>query len=242
MANRTRASQSIRSRVSGVLMLCALSLLSCAAKAQDWFQFEAGAGLAISRDSDGQWVQYGEPHTETRSAPSVMLGATGPIWSSGRFGIDWHADFLYNSQIEASCSCVPDADYNPVTHQVISHEALPAYFSGSGREIGFMLTVAPYVWVDGFKVSAEGGAYIFRQFWNETVVYPDDPAIYPASYNNKIVDDSHHPVWQLTWTAGVSVSRGPWTLAYHFLPDVAPWNPFPGLIQKTHLITMTYRF
>ncbi|PLY99954.1 hypothetical protein CY652_23605 [Burkholderia sp. WAC0059] len=52
---------------------------------------------------------------------------------------------------------------------------------------------------------------------------------------------SHDPTNQVAWAAGISIGRGPLSLTYQYLPDRAPWNPYPGIVEKMHLLKLTGR-
>jgi len=198
---------------------------------ESWFQWEAGLGAAVGGPDDGRWYQESSPHTLSVVTPAATVGVGGPLYRSADWGVDWHLSAIYIAQMSASCTCVPDADYNASTHEVTGNGP-KASFYGHGSEVGFLAELSPYYLYKGYKVAVSAGAYVFRQFWRETTIQP----------NGVYYDVSHAPVWMVTWAAGASISKGPWTLAYHYLADGTKYNPSPGLVTHTHLITVTYRF
>jgi len=220
-----------------VLLLAALPSL---AHAESFFEAEIGLGTSVTQnEGDGRWVQYGVPHQMNLVAPAVKVGVVAHAYRSNHWGIDLHLDAVYMGDISASCVCVPDANYNPHTHTVTGNPP-PATFQGHGNEYGVLATAEPFYENDsGWRFGLNVGAYAYRQVWYETISYPQSP-IYP--WGPGTFTANHHATWRVSPTAGISISKGHWSLDYQFLVDGTTANPNPGLAKFTHLITMTYRF
>lgn len=207
------------------------------AQSSSWFQFEAGIGSSLSEGSgDGLWVQYAVPHTENLNAPAALVGGVIHLYRSpsASWGIDSHVDAIYTSNISASCTCVPDANYNPHTHQVVGvvNPASLIGFYGSGHEWGIALTLEPYIMYRGWKIGVNGGLYEYHQSWSETIIQS----------SGLVSTLNHVPQWQTTWTAGISIGKGPWSFSYMYYPNSTRWNPYPGIVSRTHLLTVRYTF
>lgn len=214
-----------------LILAAMLAASAVSAHATSWFQFEAGAGWAyVETYPDGTWYQQGLPHKLDMTPPVLTLGVTGPLYQAENWGVDYHVDLVYVSRISAWSLAVADSDYNPATHTVTNLRNVSS-FSGSGNELGISATVEPYYVYDGWKFGVQGGLYAYRQTWTEAVFGP-----------NGAVQVQHSPSVQVTWTAGVSVGKGPWSVNYQYLPDKAPWNPYPGIAEKTHMVTVKYVF
>ncbi len=216
------------------LIFSILLFLSFGCEAESFFQAEVGIGTQRSTDmGDGVWIQTSPqtPHAEKMSGPSYLNGLTGPIIERGNWGVRWHADYVYFGGMSASCMCVPDANYNQYKH--VSNE--PGYipFNGNGHVQGVQFLIEPGYTLLGARWGIEGGPWLYWATWHET---HNDPA-QPGAYNL-----SHRTHMQVGWVAGVSVSRGPWSVSYRHYFEHAQWNPNPGMVQSTNMLILTYRF
>ncbi len=120
---------------------------------------------------DGRWYQQGMPVSTTSARNlAATIGVTGPIVARTRWGVDWHADYVFMGRSSASCQCTTDALYNNVTHT-----ALPgamddtAHFTGSGNIQGFVLSVEPYYMFGAVRLASEIGGFFNHYTWNEYV-------------------------------------------------------------------------
>jgi len=180
-----------------LLLLLALPVAAHAS----WFEYEAGAGLTSYETEDGRWYQQRMQHDLTTIAPEYSVGVTGTIVSRGAWGVDWHADYVNLGRAAASCQCTTsDADY--AAHR---RGAPTAYFSGSGRAQGVVLTLEPYRWYRGWRFGVEAGAYVYRATWQDSVTAWTDG-----------LPDMHMGVakWNAAPVVGVSVGDGKWSVNY----------------------------
>lgn len=211
-----------------------LAVLAPLAHAQDWFQFEAGAGAAHMVDvGDGVWQQQGTPGNSLKlTAPALVGGLTGRAYTRGNWSVDWHADYVYLGTVSAACQCVQDADYNNQTHQVLRANAPTNWFGGQGHTQGIALTLTPgYSFGAGWRVAADVGPWVFWQTWHEHNNTPWGPD-----------DSSHATVAQFGYVVGARVERGPFSLSYRYYAMPARWNPYPGIAKGAHVVTATWRF
>lgn len=205
--------------------------LGCAAvsaQAQSWFQFEAGIGIAKSADmGDGTWYQQALPHKEKLISPAWMLGITGDPFKY----LSYHVDFVYLGKVSADTLAVYDDDYDPTSHRVLHAPAPISALTGSGRTMGIALTLEPnYTW-HGVRFGVEGGPFIFRGTWNDTITNPDGTVKYL----------SHPPKIQLGYVLGASVGYKDFGVQYRYYMDKTKYEPVPGLTSHTSTLMVTYR-
>ncbi|MFM0044138.1 hypothetical protein [Paraburkholderia sediminicola] len=215
--------------------------LGCAAASahadsvSDYIHFEAGVGFGVASDiGDGTWIQQGSPDNHVKlTFPAFLAGATGPIWSSGRWDVRWHLAYTYLGEQRASVMGVPDDQYNPNTHQIVGY-AGERYspFNGHGHVQGIPLTLDVGYTYSGWRLGAEAGAWIYWQTWHESVY---DLA---GHWDNL----SHKTVAQVGYVVGASIERGPLSLSYRYYQVSQRWNPFPGLVTGSHVLMARYRF
>lgn len=167
---------------------------------------QAGIGVSNADTPDGRWAQQGIPGGShvTAKPPTWSLGLTGPLLTRGAWGADWHLDYVNLGRFAASCSCTPqDENYDPKSHSYQNKTGVPtAFFTGEGRSQGAALTAEVYYWLDGFRLAAEGGAYIHRDSWSEDVAGWQVGGV-PAQ--NFHLEDAY---WSVAPVIGVSVGYG----------------------------------
>ena len=130
--------------------------LGCAAvsaHAESFFQFEAGiGGSAYSRGPDGLWIQDGFEHKLHLTAPAIEIGLTGDLLSRPKWGIAWHADYVWLGTVHTQGLATPsDANYNLKTKSCNGPCWPMANFLGSGHNSGFILTLEPHYDVNGWR-------------------------------------------------------------------------------------------
>jgi hypothetical protein len=212
-----------------IIALVYLILTAPANASESFFRMEVGLGGAISKGmGDGTWIQYGvsDQHQQL-TTPAYLAGFTGDITNH----LSWHADYVYFGQQSASCTCVPDSQYNAHTHTASEAGYIP--FSGTGHVQGVVFTLEPsYTW-HGYRFAVEAGPWIGWNTWHESRL---DPA-YPTETNL-----SHKTSAQISWVVGASISRGTFTLSYRYYNLPQKWNPYPGFVTGTHMVMVKYRF
>lgn len=218
----------------------ALGCAAAAAHAQ--FRPEIGIGAAqFSDKGDGTWYQQSQPYGLSLSVPTITLGLTGDLYTRGDWGVAWHADYVWLGNVSADCSCTPvDANYSTTTHMKNNTVDVPdALFSGHGQVQGVALTVEPYYWSHGFRFAAEAGLFPYLWHWSETVNnWSDRPGMTPYT----IAANSGRNL-SLGEVVGVSVSRGPFTVAYrhYFLPTQGA-NGVPPIWKGADMLEVRYKF
>ena len=219
----------------------ALALMASAAHAQ--LRVTAGLGLNIYDGVDGRWQQQGVPGGSdvTTHTPAITLGIAGPIVSRGRWGIDWHADYLNLGRAAASCMCTPmDQNYDPHTHHYSAKFDVPmAYFSGSGRSQGVGITAESYYWIGGARIGVEAGAYVHHDAWSEYVAGWQVPRSIPAQTFN--LSDSY---WSVAPMVGLSVGNDRWAVSYRhlFMSLNSRTRNTPPLWNDADLLSVTYKW
>lgn len=208
--------------------------LGCAAatqaRAESFFQLEAGAGVQVSRDGgDNLWVQYGLAHKENLTTPAWMIGVTGDVtdWLS------WHADFVDLGHVSASTMAVGDDQYDVGVHRVRpQYRNVPlTRFEGNGHTYGVALTLEPhYTWHD-IRFGVEAGPFIYRTTWNETIYNLGGP---PSTLGPK-------PEIMVKYVVGANVSYKNVGLSYRYYANKTKWNPVPGIVTGTHAVMLTIK-
>ncbi|MEM5371371.1 hypothetical protein V4C53_35800 [Paraburkholderia azotifigens] len=191
----------------------ALSSQARADYINEYVQAEIGIGAAHYNTVDGRWQQQGIPGGSnlTSKPPTFSLGFTGPLVRRGKWGVDWHAEYVNLGRAAADCSCTPDdRNYNPSTHQYTKQVDVPtAFFTGEGRSQGAALTLEPYYWTHGVRLAIEAGAYIHRDSWSEDVAGWYAPS--SSTPQNFHLDDTY---WSVAPVVGASIGNGRFTLSY----------------------------
>ncbi|MPW16896.1 hypothetical protein GCT13_08120 [Paraburkholderia sp. CNPSo 3157] len=243
--SRTNRGAGSRWRAAAVTMS-----LGCAAASahadyiNDYVQAELGIGAAHYTTEDGRWYQQGMPGANnqlTSKPPAFSAGFTGPIISRGKWGMDWHAEYVNLGRASASCACTPrDENYNASTHQYTDKFSAPqAYFTGYGRSQGVALTIEPYYWIDGVRLGIEAGAYVHRDSWSEDIVgWQVSPAVAPQNLH---VEDAY---WSVAPLVGASVGNGRFTLSYrhYFMRVNSNQRAIPPLWNDADAIELKVKF
>jgi hypothetical protein len=195
------------------LVTLAVSTASHADYINQYVQAELGIGAAKYQTQDGRWMQQGIPggSNVTSKPPAFSLGFTGPLITRGKWGMDWHAEYVNLGRASAQCDCTPlDSNYNANAHVFAPKIAVPfANFTGEGRSQGVALTVEPYYWFHGARIGIEAGAYIHRDSWTEDVTgWQIDPSVAPQNLH---LSDAY---WSVAPVVGASVGNGRFTLSY----------------------------
>lgn len=212
------------------MKLLPLLLLAPALAHASWFDFEAGIGAGHSKDmGDGVWVQQGAPGNRERvNTPAYLVGVTGDITDH----VAWHADYVYFGGLRASVDGVPDENYNPHKHLVTGFSGRYSPFNGQGHTQGIILTLEPHTTFHGVRFGAEAGPFIYWATWHESLYALD----------NRWHDLSHRTVPQLGAVAGVSIGWKDTKIAYRYFYQRQSWNPYPGIVTGTHMLTLERRF
>lgn len=211
-------------------LIAALLAVPLTANAGSWFNFEAGLGLSRSGDmGDGTWIQQGARNNrEQMTAPVYMTGLTGDVGEH----LSWHADYVYIGGVSASVDGVPDDHYDPVHHRVTGHVPRYSAFNGQGHMQGVALTVEARTEWNGWRFGVEAGPWLYFATWHESLY----------DLNNRWVDLSHKTDLQIGYVVGARVSNGSLSLSYRYYSAKPLWNPYPGIITRTHVLMITKTF
>lgn len=216
-----------------------LSLLICAGAAQA-VDFEVGAGAAhyVPR-GNMMWYQDGFPHTLDLNAPAIEAGLVGNVLERGRFGLDWRVTYVYLGTVRSDAIATDDANYDKVVRGCHGRCTLQNRFHGSGRSQGVKLTLTPtYTW-NGWKIGLEAGAFVHQNRWNVAI----DFRPYYASYNTTFSYDLHtERKWTVAPVVGLSVGRGPFSVAATYYFNKSRGDDVHTLWQGVAVATIRYRF
>lgn len=221
-------------------IVLAAALLGLASYAHAEVHFELGVGATNYRTGpDGLWYQQGQaPYLDLRS-PMVSAGLTGPIYSRGSWGVDWHANYVNLGHSSVQCLCTPrDENYSTATHQKLNAYDVPdANFQGNGNAQGIALTVEPYVVRNGWRFGLEGGPFIHRNAFDESITnwalaHNEVPQTLKVSTSRRL---------SLGSVVGVSVGRGNFRVSYkhYFMPQR---GEYPALWKGADVIELKYVF
>jgi len=209
-----------------------LALAPLVAHAQSFFELEAGVGVAKTRDmGDGVWVQKGLDNSESLTNIGFMGGLTGSLYERGNWSIRYHADYVYMGRQEASTDAVPDANYNPVRHQVLQRQSTYSYFNGQGHTQGIALTLQPtYAW-RGVEFGLEAGYWAYWATWHQT-----------AETGGVTESLNHQTKVQFAPVVGASIEYKNVSVSYRYYKMRPLWSPVPGIATGVQMVTLTYRF
>lgn len=218
--------------------------LGCAAatqaRAESWFQFEAGiGGTAYNKSGDGIWYQDAFQHKLELTAPAVKFGVTGDLFTRPRWGVAWHADYVWLGTVHTQAMATPsDANYDTHTKSCVGPCWPLANYLGSGHDAGFTLTVEPYYNIGPWRVGVEVGPYIHRYSWAVDVISWLPSA--DAAPSNIHVDNK--PRWMLGATAGISASYKNFSVEYQYFYNPAPHREnVPPIWHGAHALMVKYR-
>lgn len=225
-------------RLALALALCFTPLVCSAYDGP--IHFEAGLGASsFTPRGDGTWYQSAFPHKLNLTSPSVTAGFTGTLYVTGPYSLIYHLDYIFVGHVSSSALAVPnDADYSPSSHSCLANCSNLATFVGNGNDQGVVFSLQPtYTFPNGVAIGLEGGAYLHRSTFHETVYNWFTPGT--------TITASYHPRWQLAPMVGANVSWGNTTISYRYLMNASQWtssNPYPSIWKGTHLLTIMERF
>lgn len=190
------------------IALATVVAMPCAANAGTWFQYEAEIGFNHYNVENGRWFQSGMPGNRVESnAPTFGAGFHGDLWTRESWGVSWHADYEYLGRAAAACLCTTDQNYDSNHRKAIEPDDNLTGFTGSGNTHGVALTLEPFYIYRGVRFGVEAGAFIHHTSWEEYIT----PG--PRDGDRTLQYVSGH-AWSVSPVAGLSVSKGPWTVSY----------------------------
>lgn len=224
-------------------LAAAIIAFASTARAESFFQFEAGVGAAAYQHGpDGLWVQEGFQHKLNLTAPAIEAGFTGDLIHRPAWGIAWHLDYAWLGTIHTQSMATPsDANYNLKTKSCNGPCWPLANYMGAGHDQGFMFTLEPHYDHAGLRFGIEAGPYLHRSTWTVDVAeWCATPDAAPIDVHVR-----NTPRWKLGGVFGASVSRGNFTLAYEYFMNSTPVSdsePYPPIWRGTHVLMVKYRY
>ncbi|MDE4918585.1 hypothetical protein ACUXAV_000684 [Cupriavidus metallidurans] len=212
------------------LIALAAALLPCVASA---VTLEVGAGVAkYETRGDMMWYQEGLQHSLDMSAPTFEIGLTDTAYQWDRFGLDWHAGYVYLGNVHSDAQATADQNYSRHTKTCIGACWYRNRFVGNGHMQGLKLTLEPnYTW-HGVRVGIEGGVYAFVHTWNVNV-YTEGGQVINTSSDHKV---------RFAPVLGLSVGNGNFSVVYTHYFSKTNNDPMFAIWKATDTITLRYKF
>ncbi|EPS1221711.1 hypothetical protein ACVBR5_000942 [Burkholderia cenocepacia] len=239
----------------------ALLLTGSEARADSWFQFEAGIGASIyTKQGDGIYYNEGFDHHTQIVVPAFRAGIVlTPINAephSWRPGLRLHAAYLNLGKISWGSQSPQDATdftdrgmrggYDPATKGCIDNNCgQMSDFQSYGRIQALAFTVEPY-WNlgTGWTVGIEAGPAFYRTTWmtHATVETPGWKLGPPGTVHML----STRPTIHVGVLTGLSLSKGHFGVRYNYIFAPHPSGPadddqVPG-VKGAHMVTVNYTF
>lgn len=201
---------------------------------------EVAAGVAHYQPRGNMmWYQEGFPHTLNLNAPTFQIGLTDTLWQRGRWGIDWHADYVYLGEMRSDAIATDDGNYNKYTRSCEGQCTLKNRFQGKGWSHGVKLSIEPTYTFNGWRFGVEAGAFIHQNRWDTQIDFRPYYADYATTMSYELHTDRR---WQVMPMVGVSVGRGPVSVAATYYANKSRNDPVHSFWQGTATLTVRYRF
>jgi len=232
----------MKAKLTALVAGAALALTIQNASAKTFFEIEAGiGGSAYQRGPDGLWIQDGFEHNLHLTAPAIEVGLTGDILSRPRWGLAWHADYVWLATVHTQGLATPsDANYNLQTKSCNGACWPMANYLGSGHNSGFILTLEPHYNLGGWRFGVEAGPYLFKNTWSVDVQgWRSSPDAAPTN-----IHVENKAQWKLGYVVGASVGYKNFSLNYQYFANkegVTADNPYPPVWSGTHVLLAKYR-
>lgn len=219
------------------VLLC-LTLFAQLAQAVD---FEVGAGWArYAARGNMMWYQEGMPHQLDLDAPVLEAGLAGNILGYGRFGLDWHAGYVYVGDARSSAIATSDQNYNKAIKGCAAPRCdFQSRFDGHGGIQGARLTLEPFYRYGHWRFGAEVGALVYRPRWNVTVYNRPIETDYQTTHAFHVKGDT---AIRVSPALGASVGYDRLSLHYMMYLNASSGAPYHSLSTTVHTLTLRYRF
>lgn len=223
-----------------VILAGTLCLVALAAHAVD---FEIAVGQTRYADrGNGFWYQEGPglPYDLNLKSTGLQLGVAGSLtdW------LDWHATYVYLGRANSDAIATPDDNnYDLVAKQCRGECIARSRFRGSGDVHGIALTLEPHLDIQGWRLGAMAGPFLYVARWEVRV----DDWIPAAGYGPPKTIYAHHQAkLNLGAVIGLSIGRGPVSIQYQRFFDMPRSNEsagdFPPIWRRTDMLSLRYRF
>lgn len=196
---------------------------------------EIGAGAAhYTPRGDMMWYQEGFPHKLGLTAPALEIGLHGNAWTSGRWGVDWRATYVYVGNVHTDAMAVSDDNYSKATKSCIGPCKRADRFVTNGHMSGVRLTIEPTYTYNGWKFGIEGGVYVYRPTFHASI-YDGDGG--PGQWHS-----DYKPPIQAAPVVGLEIGRGAVSVAYMHYFSKTLRDPYYAMWKATDTLTLRYRF
>lgn len=219
------------------LLFCLALLFAPAAHAVD---VEIGAGVAhYNARGNGMWYQEGFPYKLDLNAPVVEAGLAGNVLDRGRFGLDWHATYVYMGDARSDAVATSDENYNAAARGCRGTCDFQSRFVGHGGLQGLRFTLEPTYTYNRWRFGIEAGVFVYRPRWHVTVYNRPAETDYETTHAFQVAGDTSIRV---TPVIGASIGRGNVSLAYLYYVNASSGAPYHSLWNSVHTLTIRYRF
>lgn len=224
-----------------LLAISVASLLTTSTQAQVHFELATGVSTYKTAEN-GRWYQEGMPYSLDLRAPMISAGFTGPLYSRGAWGVDWHVNYVNLGHMSSDCTCTPrDDNYDFVAKKKLNlYDVQDARYVGNGNAQGVALTVEPYWMHKSWRFGFEIGPFIHRAAFDEAVYgWQIHPGVTPQD-----LYVSTPRRFDLGAVLGFSIGRGPLRLSYkrYFMPNRYQKPEYPAIWRGADVIELKYVF
>lgn len=217
--------------------LIASTLLPLAAHAVD---IEVGAGLVHYQPRGNMmWYQEGMPYKLDLNAPSIEAGLAGAVITHDRWGLDWHASYVYMGTVSSDAIATSDENYNKVLKSCDGPCHYKSRFVGHGNVHGIKLSLEPNFTRNGIRYGVEFGAYIFKPKWEVTLYNRPMENGYEGT---GAVTVSHNRKIQVAPVVGASVGYKNFSVSYLYYFNRSTGDEWHSLWKGTTTLMIKYRF
>lgn len=237
-----------------------LTVASFAAHAESFFQLEAGIGItSAEKAGDGMYYSEGFSHNTPNGSYGGRVGLVAnlrvPATRSFVPGVRIHADYYNFGKVKwSSVNPQDEADFAGTGKQggysVISKSCVDdncgdmRRFDSTGGTQAIALTVEPYWDLGGdWTVGIEAGPALYRSTWTAVATSMDNSARFGPVGTQETL--THSPHVQLGALAGVSVSRGPFSVRANYLyAPIGQWagKNVPSGIKGEFMLSLNYTY
>jgi hypothetical protein len=223
-------------------------------------QFEAGAGVtSATKVGDGIYYSQGFSHDTPNGSYGGRIGVVvTPVYAPVRSwvpGLRIHADYYnfgkvrwssINPQDEGDFTSVgQQGGYNVKTHSCVDNNCgVFRKFDSTGGIQTIALTVEPYWNIGGeWTLGIEAGPALYRSTWTTEATALADGRFGPAGTVETL---SHSPTLQVGALAGVSISRGPFSVRANYLYAPVAYKAntkdVPAGIKGEFMLSINYTY
>ena len=199
--------------------------LSSSARAESFFQIEAGVGMSSAvKGSDGLWYWQAATHSTPVNSVAGRAGIQFNISQPDKLmpGVRMHLTYNYFGHYSWHASAGFDSNatksfgYNSRTHSCYNNDCGQyRWFDSTGNLQFVALTVEPF-WNlgDGWTFGVEVGPALYRASWNVVATAQTDGVFGPAGSQEFF---HRSPSIQVGALGGLSLGKGPVMLRVEYL-------------------------